>query len=94
MAIEYLTKWVEAKVVKYVDAKQTIISFYENIISQFGYLKILISDQSSHFLNDLIKLFNINQQKTTPYHPQANGLTEKVNQTLVHILRNRDGLKI
>ncbi len=77
--------------VKSVDAKQMTIFLYENVISRFGCPKILISDRGSHFLNDAIvsltKLFNINHRKTTPYHPQTNGLTERVNQTLVRILR-------
>jgi transposase InsO family protein len=86
-----LTKWAEAKAVKSADAKQTTIFIYENIISWFGCPKILISDQGSHFLIDAIvdltKLFNINHQKTTPYHLETNGLTERVNQILVHILQ-------
>jgi transposase InsO family protein len=86
-----LTKWAEAKAVKSADAKQTAIFLYENIISRFGCPKILISDRGSHFLNDAIvsltELFNINHRKTTPHHPQTNGLTERVNQTLVRILR-------
>ncbi len=90
VATEYLTKWAEAKVVKFADAKQMTIFLYENIISRFSCPKILISDRGSPFLNDAIvdltELFNINHQKTTPYHPQTNGLTEKVNQTLVRIL--------
>jgi hypothetical protein len=73
VATKYLTKWAKAKVVKFADAKQTSIFLYENIISQFGYLKILISDHGFHFLNDAIvdltELFNINHQKTIPYHP-------------------------
>jgi len=44
VVIEYLTKWVEAKTVKFVDAKQMTIFLNENIISRFGCLKILISD--------------------------------------------------
>jgi hypothetical protein len=91
VATEYLTKWAEAKAVKSADAKQTTIFLYENIISRFGCPKILISDRGFHFLNDAIvdltKLFNINHRKTTPYHPQTNGLTERMNQTLVRILR-------
>ncbi len=87
---KYLTKWVEAKVIKSADARQIAIFFYENIISQFGCLKILIDDQGSHLLNDaivdLMKLFNINHRKTTPYHPQINGLTKKVNQIVIRIL--------
>lgn len=90
VVIEYLTKWVEAKAIKFVNAKQIFKIIYKNIISQFGCLKILINDRGSHLLNDAIvdltKLFNINHQKTTPYHPQTTGLTKRVNQTLIHIL--------
>jgi transposase InsO family protein len=77
--------------VKKADAKQTAIFLYENIISHFGYPKILISDRGSHFLNPVIRemtqLFQINHRKTTPYHPQTNRQTERINQTLIHILR-------
>jgi hypothetical protein len=90
IATEYLTKWAEAKAVKKADAKQTAIFLYENIISRFGCPKILISDRDSHFLNPVIRemtqLFQINHRKTTPYHPQTNGQTERVNQTLIRIL--------
>jgi hypothetical protein len=83
IATKYLTKWAEAKAVKKADAKQTAIFLYENIISRFGYPKILISDRGSHFLNpvirEMIQLFQINHYKTTPYHPQTNGQTKRVN---------------
>jgi hypothetical protein len=91
VATEYLAKWAEAKAVKKADAKQTAIFLYKNIIACFGCPKILISDQGTHFINEAIEemttLFNINNRKTTPYHPQTNGQTERVNQTLVRILR-------
>ncbi len=64
---------------------------YENIITRFGVPKILVSDKGTHFLNDLIsemtQRFKINHRKTTPYHPQTNGQTERVNGILVGILR-------
>ncbi len=64
VVIEYLTKWVKAKAMKFVNAKQIKKFIYKNIISQFGCLKILINDQGSHLLSDAIvdltKLFNIN----------------------------------
>ena len=91
VATEYLTKWAEAKALKQADATQTAIFLYENIIARFGCPKILISDRGTHFLNDTVKemteLFRINHRKTTPYHPQTNGMAERVNQTLVRILR-------
>ena len=91
IAVEYLTKWTEAKPIKAADAKQTAIFLHENIISHFGCPKILVSNRGSHFFNEAIeeltKLFQINHRKTTPYHPQTNGLAERVNQTLVRILR-------
>jgi len=84
VATKYLTKWIEAKTVKNVDVKQTAIFLYKNIISCFGSPKILVSDQGSHFLNETIEfmtiIFQINHQKT-------NGHTERVNQTLVRIIR-------
>ena len=85
-----MTKWVEAKAVKTADAKQTVIFLYENIISRFGCPKILINDRGTHFINVIIEqmttLFNINHRKTIPYHPQTNGQTKRINQTLVCIL--------
>ena len=83
IAVEYLTKWTEAKAIKAADAKQTAIFLHKNIISRFGCPKILVSDRGSHFLNEAIeeltKLFQINHRKTTPYHPQTNGLAKRVN---------------
>jgi transposase InsO family protein len=81
----------EAKAVKVDDVKATATFLYENVITRFGCPQILISDRGKHFLNEAIEnmasLFQINHWKTTPYHPQTNGQTERVNQTLVRILR-------
>ena len=63
---------------------------YENIILRFEVPKILVSDRGIHFLNSLIQemtdKFQIDYRKTTSYHPQANGQTERVNGILVSIL--------
>ena len=91
VAIEYLTKWAEAKAVKTNTAEYAATFMYENIISRFEVPKILVSDKRTYFLNSLIQeiteKFQIDHKKTTSYHLQTNGQTERVNGILVSILR-------
>ena len=46
---------------------------------------------SGEFLSSLIKelctLLKITKSRTTPYHPQGDGVVERLNQILMHILR-------
>lgn len=49
-------------------------------------MKIIISDQGREFVNSvndkLFQKFRTEHRVTTAYHPQANGLVERYNQTL------------
>jgi hypothetical protein len=47
----YTTKWVEAIIMAMI-AK----FIYEFILTRFGYLLILVNDQSTHFINDTIEI--------------------------------------
>ena len=53
-----------------------------------GLPAVITTDQGKEFKNklndELMKTFNIDHRLTTAYHPQANGLDERFNQTLTN----------
>jgi transposase InsO family protein len=82
---DHFTKWVEAFPVKRVDG-QTAARCFMAIESRFGPVENLMSDQGKAFDNALLKrvaaMSGVEKVRTTPYHPQGNGLVERFNQTL------------
>jgi hypothetical protein len=53
--IKYLTRWVEATLVKYSSAKVAMHFLFEHVITSFGCPRILMSDQGTHFINNTIQ---------------------------------------
>ena len=88
--MNYLTKWPEARAVTEATADATFKFLYEQIICQHGCPQMILSDQETHFNNNLIKglmeKFKINHLLSTLYHPQTNGLVERFNRTLCESL--------
>jgi hypothetical protein len=72
-AIEYLTRWVEARVIKECSATTAAHFIFDDIITRFGFPMILMSDQGTHFINKTIEAltqeFEVHHKKNTPYHP-------------------------
>jgi len=90
VAMDYFTKWPEARAVSEATAKETSRFIYEDIICRHGCPKKILSDRGSHFNNQLIKelmkKFEIRHNLSTPYHPKTNGLVERFNKTLCEAL--------
>ncbi|MCO5567507.1 hypothetical protein L7F22_021201 [Adiantum nelumboides] len=90
VAIDYLTKWVEAKATTKNDAKTIAQFLYENIFTRYGLPIEIVSDRGTHFINEVIENlldeFMVVHRKSAPYHPQANGQAESTNKILVTVL--------
>ena len=90
MAIDYLTKWPEARALRHATAEEVSLFIYEDIICRHGCPSKILSDRGSHFNNHVIaklmEKFEIKHLFSTPYHPQTNGLVERFNRTLCESL--------
>ena len=87
---DYGTKYPEAIPLKTVDA-ETVANALIDIFSRTGIPREILSDQGSNFMSATIRhlcsLLHIKKLKTSPYHPQANGLVENFNGTLKKMLK-------
>eukprot|EP00118_Oscarella_pearsei_P024332 m.304090 g.304090 ORF g.304090 m.304090 type:complete len:700 (+) comp40844_c0_seq33:2686-4785(+) len=87
---DYFTKWAEAFPLKDQKAVTTARVLMEQVVSRHGVPMVLHSDQGRNFeanvMKELCSLLGIEKVRTTPYHPQCDGLVERLNQTLIRML--------
>ncbi|KAJ9556305.1 hypothetical protein OSB04_010919 [Centaurea solstitialis] len=90
VAVDYVSKWVEAIACPRNDAKTVINFLHKNIFVRFGTPRALISDEETHFVNRILSAvlnkYNIQHRIATAYHPQTNGLAELSNREIKSIL--------
>ena len=72
-------------------ALDTANSYINDVYKRFGLPSILISDRGPQFTSkvfeELCKIFGINHRKSTAFHPQTDGESERLNQELETYLR-------
>ena len=90
LALDYLSKWVEATACPRNDAITVVGFIQRNILSKFGAPKTIISDQGSHFANKvfakLMSRYGIKHLMGLAYQPQSNGQIEISNREIKKIL--------
>ncbi|KAM1945119.1 hypothetical protein ACFX13_000139 [Malus domestica] len=95
LAVDYVSKWVEAKATRTNDSKVVADFVKSNIFTRLGMPRVLISDRGSHFCNRtieaLLKKYNVTHRVSTPYHPQTSGQAEVSNREIKQILEKTVG---
>lgn len=93
MVTDYATRFAIARPLREKTAIEVARFLVEEIFLKYGVPKEIITDQSLKFKNKLIitlcKFWNCKLGFSTPYHPQANGLAERTNRSLVQRLRKQ-----
>ena len=88
---DYFTKWVEAFPIPDQRAETVAKCLVDEVISRFGVPGYIHSDQGRQFESELYQevcfLLDIKKTRTTPYHPQSDGMVERFNKTLEALLR-------
>jgi len=83
---DYFTKWVEAFPMPNMEATTVAQLFVSQFICRFGTLEFLHTDQGRNFESAIIKesckLLGITKTRTSPYHPQSDGLVERFNRVV------------
>nr|GEX49992.1 reverse transcriptase domain-containing protein [Tanacetum cinerariifolium] len=94
VAVDYLSKWVEAKALPTNDAR-VVVKFLKSLFALFRTPRAVISDRGTHFCNDkfpkVMSKYGANHRFSTAYHPQISGQVEVLNRGLKRILERTVG---
>ena len=88
--IDHFTRFCEAIPIARQDTETVAREFVLRIITQFGVPKKLLTDRGANFTSALIKetckLLKIQKLQTSSYHPQANGVCERMHKLLIDMI--------
>ena len=87
---DYFTRYVEAYPIPNQEATTVARQLVDQFFFRFSPPERLHSDQGRNFESSLIaetcKLLGVEKSRTTPYHPQSDGLVERFNRTILDML--------
>nr|GEW71150.1 reverse transcriptase domain-containing protein [Tanacetum cinerariifolium] len=97
VAIDYVSKWVEAKALPTNDAR-VVCKFLKNLFFRFGTPRAIISDRGTHFYNDqfakVMLKYGVTLRLATVYHPQISGQVEALKHANIDLQTAGDHRKV
>ena len=89
--VDHYTRFLQTYATRNKSALTAAKILYNEYIPRFGIPEKILHDQGTEFNNKLFKELNalcgIKQLRTTPYHPMGNGQCERMNGTILSMLR-------
>ena len=83
---DHFSKWAEAYPIPNQEAITVAQKLVDEFLCRFSTPEQLHADQGHQFeagvISEVCKILRIKKTRTTPYHPQGDGLVERLNRTL------------
>ena len=87
---DYFTKWPEVLALPDQQALTVARALMNQVVCRHGVPTVIHSDQGRSFDNEVMKslcrMLGIKKVRTSPYHPESDGLIERLNRTLLQLL--------
>ena len=88
--VDCFSRWTEACPLPDKTAQSVADAFFNQVVCRFGMPIVIHSDQGREFENKIMQelclLCGSHKTRTTPYHPESDGMVERFNRTLLMML--------
>ncbi|CAI7732521.1 unnamed protein product [Closterium sp. NIES-53] len=90
LMVEHVSKWLEVRAIPSKSSRHVAAAFKEQVIRRFGACAEVLMDLGTELqgeFKNMLEETGITHRRTSRYHPQSDGLTERLVQTLKRGLR-------